>query len=188
MSDNTQHARTVTTIDRGKLDLRALMLYAILLAAGIVLNLTVSKLFAGITGGLLSPEFVIAAFCLEILIVRPTIPQSLVVGLIAGVIIQFSASVKGPDLIAEPIAAAVMAALVLGLAKSSAIRVVPLVGTFVVTFISGLVYALVLAFGIQHDISILFAMLPVVAATGVANGVIVQALYIPIKKVLSIAD
>ena len=185
MSDNTQHARTVTTVDRGTLDLRSLMLYAILLAAGIVLNLTVSKLFASVTGGMLAPEFVIAAFCLEILIVRPTIPQSLVVGLIAGVIIQFSASVKGPDLIAEPIAAAVMAALVLALAKSSALKVVPLVGTFVVTFVSGLIYALVLAFGIQHDISILFVMLPVVAATGVVNGVIVQALFFPLRKVLN---
>ena len=65
MSQNAtaQQARTVNTIDRGKLDLKALTLYAILLAAGFVLNMTVSKFFSGLTGGILSPEFIIAAFC-----------------------------------------------------------------------------------------------------------------------------
>ena len=57
MSQNAtaQQARTVNTIDRGKLDLKALTLYAILLAAGFVLNMTVSKFFSGLTGGILSP-------------------------------------------------------------------------------------------------------------------------------------
>lgn len=65
MSQNTTatQPRTVQTTDRGKLDLKALTLYAILLAAGFVLNLTVSKFFSGLTGGFLSPEFIIAAFC-----------------------------------------------------------------------------------------------------------------------------
>lgn len=67
MSQNAntdQQARTVTAVDHGKLDLKSLTLYAILLAAGFVLNLTVSKFFSGLTGGFLSPEFIIAAFCL----------------------------------------------------------------------------------------------------------------------------
>ena len=57
MSQNAtaQQARTVNTIDRGKLDLKSLTLYAILLAAGFVLNMTVSKFFSGLTGGILSP-------------------------------------------------------------------------------------------------------------------------------------
>ena len=58
---NAQQARTVAAVDHGKLDLKALTLYAILLAAGFVLNLTVSKFFSGLTGGFLSPEFIICA-------------------------------------------------------------------------------------------------------------------------------
>ncbi|MDY3221061.1 MAG: hypothetical protein SOX03_05140, partial [Collinsella sp.] len=93
MSQNTTaQPRTVQTTDRGKLDLKALTLYAILLAAGFVLNMTVSKFFSGLTGGFLSPEFIIAAFCLEILIVKPNIGQSAIIGLLAGVVIQITAS------------------------------------------------------------------------------------------------
>ena len=53
MSQNatTQQARTVNTIDRGKLDLKALTLYAILLAAGFVLNIDVYKRQAQTSSG-----------------------------------------------------------------------------------------------------------------------------------------
>ena len=183
---NAQQARTVTTVDHGKLDLKALTLYAILLAAGFVLNLTVSKFFSGLTGGFLSPEFIIAAFCLEILIIKPNIGQAAVVGLLAGVVIQITASVKGPDLIAEPVAAVVMALLVSAFAESKAKGLLPLVGTFVVTFISGIIYAVIFSFLIMKNPAFVGVMAPVVAATGVANAIIVAALHLPIKKALKL--
>lgn len=183
---NAQQARTVTTVDHGKLDLKALTLYAILLAAGFVLNLTVSKFFSGLTGGFLSPEFIIAAFCLEILIIKPNIGQAAVIGLLAGVVIQITASVKGPDLIAEPIAAVVMALLVSAFAESKAKGLLPLVGTFVVTFISGIIYAVIFSFLIMKNPAFVGVMAPVVAATGVANAIIVAALHLPIKKALKL--
>lgn len=183
---NAQQARTVTTVDHGKLDLKALTLYAILLAAGFVLNLTVSKFFSGLTGGFLSPEFIIAAFCLEILIIKPNIGQAAVIGLLAGVVIQITASVKGPDLIAEPVAAVVMALLVSAFAESKAKGLLPLVGTFVVTFISGIIYAVIFTFLIMKNPAFVGVMAPVVAATGVANAIIVAALHLPIKKALKL--
>lgn len=183
---NAQQARTVTTVDRGKLDLKALTLYAILLAAGFVLNLTVSKFFSGLTGGFLSPEFIIAAFCLEILIIKPNIGQAAVIGLLAGVVIQITASVKGPDLIAEPVAAVVMALLVSALSDSKAKGLLPLVGTFIVTFISGIIYALIFSFLIMKNPAFVGVMAPVVAATGAANAIIVAALHLPIKKALKL--
>ena len=67
MSENTtatSQARTVTTTDHGKLDIRALVLLAILLAAGFILNFTVGKAISGVSGGMISPEFIISAFCL----------------------------------------------------------------------------------------------------------------------------
>ena len=183
---NAQQARTVAAVDHGKLDLKALTLYAILLAAGFVLNLTVSKFFSGLTGGFLSPEFIIAAFCLEILIIKPNIGQAAVIGLLAGVVIQITASVKGPDLIAEPIAAVVMALLVSALSDSKAKGLLPLVGTFIVTFISGIIYAVIFSFLIMKNPAFVGVMAPVVAATGVANAVIVAALHLPIKKALKL--
>lgn len=183
---NVQQARTVAAVDHGKLDLKALTLYAILLAAGFVLNLTVSKFFSGLTGGFLSPEFIIAAFCLEILIIKPNIGQAAVIGLLAGVVIQITASVKGPDLIAEPVAAAVMALLVSALSDSKAKGLLPLVGTFIVTFISGIIYAVIFSFLIMKNPAFVGVMAPVVAATGVANAIIVAALHLPIKKALKL--
>ncbi len=183
---NAQQARTVAAVDHGKLDLKALTLYAILLAAGFVLNLTVSKFFSGLTGGFLSPEFIIAAFCLEILIIKPNIGQAAVIGLLAGVVIQITASVKGPDLIAEPAAAVVMALLVSALSDSKAKGLLPLVGTFIVTFISGIIYAVIFSFLIMKNPAFVGVMAPVVAATGVANAIIVAALHLPIKKALKL--
>ena len=191
MSQNAntdQQARTVTAVDHGKLDLKSLTLYAILLAAGFVLNLTVSKFLSGLTGGFLSPEFIIAAFCLEILAIKPNLGQAAVIGLLAGVVIQITASVKGPDLIAEPLAAVVMAALVSAFGNSKAKGLLPLVGTFVVTFISGLIYAVIFSFLIMKNPAFVGVMAPVVAATGVANAIIVSALYLPIKKALKLND
>ena len=88
MSQNTTAAqpRTVQTADRGKLDVRALVLLAILLAAGFILNFTVGKAISGISGGMISPEFIISAFCLTILVVRPNIGQALVIGLISAML------------------------------------------------------------------------------------------------------
>lgn len=183
---NAQQARTVAAVDHGKLDLKALTLYAILLAAGFVLNLTVSKFFSGLTGGFLSPEFIIAAFCLEILIIKPNIGQAAVIGLLAGVVIQITASVKGPDLIAEPVAAIVMALLVSALSDSKAKGLLPLIGTFIVTFISGIIYAVIFSFLIMKNPAFVGVMAPVVAATGVANAIIVAALHLPIKKALKL--
>lgn len=183
---NAQQARTVAAVDHGKLDLKALTLYAILLAAGFVLNMTVSKFFSGLTGGFLSPEFIIAAFCLEILVLKPNIGQAAVIGLLAGVVIQITASVKGPDLIAEPVAAVVMALLVSALSNSKAKGLLPLVGTFVVTFISGIIYAVIFSFLIMKNPAFMGVMAPVVVATGVANAIIVAALHLPIKKALKL--
>ena len=75
MSQNTTaQPRTVQTADRGKLDIRALVLLAILLAAGFILNFTVGKAVSSISGGMISPEFIISAFCLTILVV-PTLAR-----------------------------------------------------------------------------------------------------------------
>ena len=114
MSQNTTatQPRTVQAADRGKLDVRALVLLAILLAAGFILNFTVGKAISGISGGMISPEFIISAFCLTILVVRPNIGQALVIGLISAAVIQITTTSPFIDFAAEGIAAMLMAGIV----------------------------------------------------------------------------
>ena len=111
MSQNTA-ARTVTANDHGKLDIRALVLLAILLAAGLILNFTVGKAISSMSAGMISPEFIISAFCLTILIVRPNIGQALVIGLISAAVIQITTTSPFIDFAAEGISAMVMAVIV----------------------------------------------------------------------------
>ena len=81
MSQNTAaQPRTVQTADRGKLDVRALVLLAILLAAGFILNFTVGKAISGISGGHDQPRVHHLGLLLTILVVRPNIGQALVIG------------------------------------------------------------------------------------------------------------
>lgn len=183
-------ARSVSSIKRGSLDIRALLLLAILLAAGFILNFTLGKAIAGSTGGLIGPEFIITAFCITILVVRPNVGQALVIGLISAAVIQATTASPFIDFAAEGIAAMFMAVVVrLGM-KGSFAKFVPLVGTFVTTVLSGLIFmvikmALISASGVAE---LAFAMLPVIFATAAFNAVLVQILYLPIRKALKLAD
>ena len=190
MSENTtatSQARTVTTTDHGKLDIRALVLLAILLAAGFILNFTVGKAISGVSGGMISPEFIISAFCLEILVIRPDIPQALVIGLISAAVIQITTTSPFIDFAAEGIAAMLMSGIVLAASKKGAVSpVVAIIATFVTTLISGCIFMVIKMAMLGVVGQLAAAMLPVVALTAVFNGVLVGALYLPIKKALKL--
>lgn len=187
MSQNTA-ARTVTANDHGKLDIRALVLLAILLAAGLILNFTVGKAISSMSAGMISPEFIISAFCLTILIVRPNIGQALVIGLISAAVIQITTTSPFIDFAAEGISAMVMAVIVRAGMRGGAAKVTPLVGTFVTTLLSGVIFMLIKMAMVGAAGELAAAMLPVVAATAIFNAILVQALYIPIKKALKLDD
>ena len=188
----TAQARTVNTIDRGKLDVKALVLLAVLLAAGFILNFTVGKAISGVTGGAISPEFIISAFCLTILVVRPGLGQSLVIGLISAAVIQVTTTSPLIDFAAEGIAAVVMAGLVKALMRGGIKKVAPFVSTLVTTVLSGTVFMViklaVMGFAPEVVAVLPAAMMPVVVLTGVFNAVLVQALYLPIRAALKITD
>ena len=77
--------REVTKKNESGLSVRDLILIAVLLAAGAVLKFTVSSFFS-FAG--MKPNFIIAMYCLAIILVRPKLGQSLVIGLLAGLICQ----------------------------------------------------------------------------------------------------
>ena len=191
MSQNTTataQPRTVQTADRGKLDIHALVLLAILLAAGFILNFTVGKAISGaVSGGMISPEFIISAFCLTILVVRPNIGQALVIGLISAAVIQITTTSPFVDFAAEGIAAMLMAVIVNAAAKDGQVKpVVAIVATFVTTFVSGVIFMVIkmAMLGVVGELAA--AMLPVVAMTAVFNAILVGALYMPIQKALKL--
>ena len=188
-SQNAQPvARTVAAADHGKLDIQALVLLAVLLAAGFILNFTVGKAISGISGGLISPEFIISAFCLTILVVRPSVGQALVIGLISAAVIQITTTSPFIDFAAEGIAAMLMALIVRVGMGSSAKKAVPLIGSFVTTAVSGVIFMLIKIAMVGAAGELAAAMLPVVLLTAVFNAVLVQALYLPIRKALKLAD
>ena len=193
MSQNTAatpsaaQARTVTSVDRGTLDVKALVLLAVLLAAGFILNMFVGKAIGGLTGNMIQPEFIISAFCLTILIVRPNIPQALIIGLISAAVIQLTTSSPFIDFAAEGVAAMVMAAIVNATAGKQA-AYVPAVGTFVTTALSGIIFMAIkmVLSGAAAVMPLLTGMLPVVLLTAVFNAILVGALYVPVKKALKL--
>lgn len=192
MSQTTTQARIVNTTDHGKLDIKALVLLAVLLAAGFILNFTVGKVISSATGGAISPEFIISAFCLTILVVRPNVLQALVIGLISAAVIQITTTSPLIDFAAEGVTAMLMAAIVKAGMHGSAKNLTPALGTLVTTVVSGVIFMViklaVMGFAPEVVSVLPAAMLPVIVATGVFNAVLVGALYIPVKKALKVTD
>ncbi len=178
MSDN--NARTVSSeaTSRGLLDISSLVLLAVLLAAALILNMTLGNALA-MTG--IKPQFIIAAYALAILLTRANVPQGIIYGLLAAAVTQLSTSIPGLNFLTEAVGALVMVALV---ASKLGGKVNPLIAAFAATLVSGALFAivgtLIMGFGIEAALP----KVPVVLSTAVFNAVVVQALYIPLAKVL----
>lgn len=181
-------ARNVAAAERWGLDIKSLVLLAVLLAAGFILNFTVGKAISAISGGAIAPEFIISAFCLAILVIRPSVPQALIIGLISAAVIQVTTTSPGIDFVAEGVAAIVMALIVKAAMRTAAKAVTPVVGTFVTTFLSGFIFMLIKMALMGFATELAAVMMPVIALTAVFNAILVGALYLPIKKALGLND
>ena len=68
------------------LGMKDLILVAVLLAAGAVLKYFVGSL---INIGGMKPNFIIAMYCMAILLIKPRVIEAAVIGIIAGIVCQF---------------------------------------------------------------------------------------------------
>ena len=166
-----------------------LILIAVLLAAGAVLKLTVGSLLSSMG---MKPNFIIAMYCLAIIITRPKLVQALVIGLLAGLICQI------PLLNATPllnIPSEVLGALACGLlikvpmSIGSKLDLNPLVNTFLSTVVSGGTFALVSIYitvvSTGGDVMVALATYAaIVFGTATFNAILVQVLAMPLRKVL----
>lgn len=180
MSQNNARTVTATANSAGIIDIKSLVLLAILLAAGFILNLTLGNALA-IVG--IKPQFIIAAYALAILLIDASYLQAIIFAVISACVIQLTTSIPGLNFVTETVAALAMVSLV----KSGigGKNVNPLVATFVTTLISGALFAVFGAVIMGGAIASAAVKIPLVLGTAVFNAILVQALSIPVKKVFT---
>ena len=156
---------------------------ALLLAIGSIMRI-VSPSFAGI-----SINWVITMYCITILIVKPSMPKAVAIGLVAGAINTITSKSPLPHLnfLSEPVGALVcvlLMAIPLAL-KVGPVSLRPAVITFLTTIASGLTFvtSFKLLMNVPNQVY-LYGMLPVVLFTACANSVMAQVLYYPARKLL----
>ncbi|WP_241156532.1 MULTISPECIES: tryptophan transporter [unclassified Adlercreutzia] len=187
----TAQKRVVAQQEKSGLAVQDLILVAVLIAAGAVLKLTVSSFLS--FGGM-KPNFMIAMYCLAIILVRPKVYQSVIIGLLVGLVSQI------PMLNATPlvnIASEVLGALVCGVLVSALSKVAadnkacqnavfPAVITFVSTVVSGYTFALIVGVAVAHldPIAVFGVYAVMVFGTAVMNAVVAVILTPVLRAVL----
>lgn len=160
----------------------------ILLAIGAILRYFLAMLHTPLT-----PNMIIAFYCLAIILIRPRILEALGIGLVAGALSMLISSSMFPpgNLISEPVGALVCFVLYAALRDRTSFA--PTVTTFISTLASGFTFAgvAIIAIGATYlakyngDMMAFVAVfVPIVVITAVFNAIIVQILYIPSSRVL----
>ncbi|EPI59547.1 hypothetical protein HMPREF1580_00859, partial [Gardnerella vaginalis JCP8070] len=164
------------SVKKHALDVTSLVLVAVLFAAGCILDFTVAK---ALSIGNIKPNFLIASFCLAILLVRPNVIQGAIIGALAATLMQFNASIPGLNYVCDIPAAIVMTLMIMAYVhvfpKDAARKfsIFPLIATFITTVVSGLIFASTASFFVLHSPKTILVMLPIIFGTAVFNAVVV---------------
>jgi hypothetical protein len=160
----------------------------ILLAIGALLRYFLAMLHTPLT-----PNMIIAFYCLAIILISPKIYEAIGIGFVAGILsMLISGSIFPPaNLISEPLGALVCFG-VYGLIRNRT-RLAPTATTFLATLASGFAFAVLAIIAVAPKILSKYATLegfiivfvPIVVITAIFNAVIVQILYMPSSRVLS---
>jgi uncharacterized membrane protein YjjP (DUF1212 family) len=173
--------RELKVEQKSGIKVRDLILIGVLLAAGAVLKYFVGSII-NIAG--VKPNFVIAMYCLGILLVKPKLYESAAIGLLAGAICQFLPGTPWLNFASELIGAVVMGLLVHTSIKIGKVNFTPAIATFISTLISGSVFVSCLFIFLNAEKSALAGYVPIVLGTAIINTILVQLLYIPLKLTL----
>ena len=174
--------RVLNQTEKKGISLQDLLLTAVLLAAGAVLKFFVGT-FINFFG--MKPNFIIAMYCMAIVLIRPKVYYSLIIGIIAGAICQFFPGTPYLNFASETAGALAMGLLVFIPAKSKGLKIgLAAITTFISTVISGGLYTVLLFVFIKSDPSAMAAYVPIVLGTATLNAIIVAALYVPLMKAL----
>lgn len=179
--ENRVEKRVVAAETKKGLGISDLILVAVLLAAGAVLKYFVGSL---VNIGGMKPNFIIAMYCLAILLIKPKIHEAAIIGLLAGAICQLFPGTPYINIISEIAGATLMGLLIKIPMNIKSFSLHPIVATFFSTVLSGSLFTVCLFAFAGADASSMAAYIPIVFFTAVFNAVIVQALYIPLKATL----
>jgi hypothetical protein len=160
----------------------------ILLAIGAILRFFLAMLHTPLT-----PNMIIAFYCLAIILIQPKVYEALGIGLVAGLLSMLISSSMFPpaNLVSEPLGALVCFGLYVVLKNRT--RFAPTVTTFLATLASGFTFAAIAIIFVgatiltKYDGNLLdfvVVFVPIVVITAVFNAIIVQILYIPSSRVL----
>lgn len=166
---------------------RDIILAGVLLAAGAVIRMFFPKLPV-------TPNFIIAMYCLTILLVRPRLFEAIAIGIVAAILSQLTSGSPVPFLnfISEPIGC-IVAYLLSRPKYRLAIRSYtfkPALVTLLSTLASGCTFVIILSLILMSkgkDAKYVM-ILSVVIPTAIANTIITQAAYAPVRRVLRMKD
>ncbi|GHV10615.1 hypothetical protein FACS189491_00460 [Spirochaetia bacterium] len=172
------------------LEVRDVLLIGILLAAGAVLKFFVGSV---INFGM-KPNFIIAMYCLIIMLIKPGFIEAAIIGILAGAICQFFPGQPYINFASELLGAAAMCLLIKIPLERLKIPVKPIICTFFSTLVSGFTFIAVMYFlyyaGYYKDPNFsptpLAIFMVIIFGTATINAVIVQVLYIPLKLALKL--
>ena len=184
--------RTVVVDERKDgLAIQDLILIAVLIAAGAVLKLTVSSFltFAG-----MKPNFMIAMYCIAIILTRPNLIQSVCIGLLVGLVSQIPLLNATPLVnFASELVGAVVCCLLVTIfsrvaSRNSLIQNVafPAVITFMSTIFSGYTFAMIVGVTVSGlEPMAVFGVYAVMVLGTAAMNCVVAAILVPVlRKVL----
>ena len=184
--------RTVVVDERKDgLAIQDLILIAVLIAAGAVLKLTVSSFltFAG-----MKPNFMIAMYCIAIILTRPNLIQSACIGLLVGLVSQIPLLNATPlvNFASELVGAVVCCLLVTVFSRVASRNTLiqnvafPAVITFVSTIFSGYTFAMIVGVTVSGlEPMAVFGVYAVMVLGTAAMNCVVAAILVPVlRKVL----
>jgi hypothetical protein len=178
--------REVAQKEKKGLEIRDVLLIGILLAAGAVLKFFVGSV---INFGM-KPNFIIAMYCLIIMLIRPGFIEAAIIGILAGAICQFFPGQPYINFVSELFGAIAMCLLVKIPLEKIKIPVKPIICAFFSTLVSGFTFIAVMYVMYYSGADIkptpLAIFMAIIFGTAAINSVIVQVLYIPLKLALKL--
>ncbi|MDR3354367.1 MAG: hypothetical protein LBO21_04965 [Synergistaceae bacterium] len=170
--------------ERKTLGIADVLLIGILLAAGAVLKFFVGSV---INFGM-KPNFIIAMYCLIILLTKPRLKEAAIIGVLAGAICQFFPGQPYINFVSELAGAIAMCLLTMLPLKIFGLSVKTVICTFLSTLVSGFTFigVMYLMYYSGADITPtpLMAFMAIIFGTAFINSLIVQALYVPLGLAL----
>ena len=184
MTSSFENARKVSSNarehGRALVDVSSLVLLAVLLAAGFVLNLTAGNALA-VTG--IKPQFIIAAYALAIILTGAGVAQAAVFGLVAAAVTQLTTSIPGLNFVTDTFCAIALSLLVRTRVTVMGRSFAPFVATLVSALACGVLFACLGTFVTGAALPTALAKAPVVVGSAVIDAVLVQLLVEPLRKV-----